>query len=1102
MAFMALLLVSTPPPPGYARDSTQTLRIYDIDSYPWVDPETGATVSLQAGSVVSGDPSYVAAGVVWVELTDATGYATPVLDPIDYIGDGWYRSKGNFWNSSQKHTLIAVRPVNPITYNLQVRAYCGSPAPGGWSEWKMNNIAQGWNPINLIQNYYGNRSWPQLEFCSSLVPTTYPTITQGYDFLWTSANNSPSFQSGVYDMEFRGILPNTGRIQFDVTFSTQVMIQSVTITYKSGNAIDVTLENSTDQVTDSFGAQQNWSDGVVNVDGQLQGQSLTISLQSGTTLNVLAVEIEFYDYYVEFQPYVYPLSPDAVIDYAQYIISDDVVAAYANWFVQPYNAENYTMDPAPDLDPVPFEGSNEYQLTYFSAKPGAYVHSPTMGRVDSIEPLTAADCESVTFGATPVQLPSLAGLLEMSGQDVAGLIQELINSYLLGADKTAWCSIRGSPALPLDPVRIVADYVLPAADIVEIYDLSTGASLYYIVGAASEYVKVGQMVSPGCVLGLTLPLFETTRGASLWQIPYNHLGLGVGFIWADFDGVPFDVRFKYRAWPSADQPCNTPTFGECLNQNDKFLPQSPFWWTVSESPQVASDLGGLLMSPTTSASQLLAVGDDTELAVLVHAAVKTANSGGSDSVLNVTLGDTTHQVSISPGGALQQVIPLATYTDSVYGPGAINLTIAQASGQDGTVLVKRVCVSESVPELPGLPECVVDDAGFNAAAMWVLTGGATIGNGMLTLPVGATADDVFYGQPDIYDISIRYRHQPTTSPPSPMAVDLHWVVQDMSDTEIASGAFTASNGDWTDGSATFQLSSAQSVKIVLENGSSTGAVQVDIICLTPRTIPKDPGSPSQTNCNSCPATYIADIAHDTVESTEWLGCEIRRLYYCDMQGILTDTRDAADGTLRGIGMIGRWFSATAAKFVSGTTSLARYLAGYMHNVGLMIQDSIFYSGGASTYIQAGSNATIFDVLAALIGGLRDVLVTAMDSLVRVLGYLVPLAGTLRDVALAAFSSLQTVINALITQINHVTMIFAAILDAVNVDPATIPGAPNCSVDLESGNAHWICWAFYVMDNTIFAGAAGFMLPILVAAAALNLLLWAVEQFKNALAQTG
>jgi len=315
--------------------------------------------------------------------------------------------------------------------------------------------------------------------------------------------------------------------------------------------------------------------------------------------------------------------------------------------------------------------------------------------------------------------------------------------------------------------------------------------------------------------------------------------------------------------------------------------------------------------------------------------------------------------------------------------------------------------------------------------------------------------------------------------------------------EVADGTLTPGE-NWGVVSESFTLDAAADGETFTL--SPDAAAQIDYVCLIPENQPTAPpvaDYPDIRDCNSCPIDLTGDVAHDVYESVAWHDCRARQVYYCDMRKILVDVRTNTANAVRGIGMFGRYTGAVAntqLKFLQGMTY---YLAGYLNNVALAIQDSIAWQTGYSTLVIDDQPLGLWDVLGLLLSGLRDVLVTALDRLATVAGqlftFLAPIVGTLLSVLESAVDMLIAFIETVFDQLQILQYLISAVVTgANNATPEAIPGAPNCAANPEG-----LCWGIYLLDNTIFSGPVKDLLPILAGAMTLNLLVWTVGRFRRA-----
>jgi hypothetical protein len=176
-------------------------------------------------------------------------------------------------------------------------------------------------------------------------------------------------------------------------------------------------------------------------------------------------------------------------------------------------------------------------------------------------------------------------------------------------------------------------------------------------------------------------------------------------------------------------------------------------------------------------------------------------------------------------------------------------------------------------------------------------------------------------------------------------------------------------------------------------------------------------------------------------------------------------------------------------------SLTYFLAGHIQNVGLRVTEA---AGGNVVYIEQSGSMNLWDVLGALITGLRDVIVTALDDILAaiylLLNFLTPVVTTLATVILSIINILVTVLNALLAQVLIVPLMAERLIVSFVTAAATpVPGMPNCSV-LDSNP---LCMGIYIVDNTLLSGPAQMLLPVLLAAATVWVVLWTMDRFSEA-----
>lgn len=826
------------------------------------------------------------------------------------------------------------------------------------------------------------------------------------------------------------------------------------------------------------------------------------------------------------------VDPGTAVDYIGFRVDDAVPPVQSGIYTRPLNSHdetrrhamffNYELETPDKAIPQPWEyngpndeeppdpmllDGNEYMGALVSEEIGSFVHAATGGVIESITDIDDDDCYD-TDGQLGLSLNLITVVEHLVNLDFGSLIAYLWS--VINQGLTVWyCDTLVHPAwlasdsTQLGPVDTRHYYILPYGQIVELFDDLNGVTFFYFVVDAREYVSEGQRVVDGCVLGRTAPLFfqDNLLNTSMTQF-------GLSLIWAErVGGDPLDIIPNLFFFPTSDQPCNYfPEFGDCYNSNPTFQDpgNDPWQWdfggTADRHPDGRDDGLLLLWSGENDASQTFIGQDSTQyFAIKLIGHTETPPTGGGGVDVTVSLGDTDHYFTFPEDGDERVfTTSLAPYTDSDYAGALFDLSISMDTGQSpAEVVIDYLCVDTDAdpPELP--PVCLLTNYGFDDDSEWTLDDGGgpntpAIEDGTLVLPLYTSASQDIDLSAGEYTVQVVWRAQPQN--PAPIggySSTLDWEIWDGVSLED-SGSWTSSSTEFATETDTFTLASAlDPATFVLAASATTDAAQVDYVCIIP---PGD--TEGNARCQSCPLTLVGDLTSDTPELVSWSVCRMENVYYCDMQEIITDTRDAAEQTVRGIGWLALWFYQTFQQLMRQIQSLAYYLGGYLANLGAMLYDAIaFNQGYNTTIIEAPGGFGFWDVLVYLINGLRDVILGALNTLHEVISMLLPLAGSLIDAALTILGMLSNLISTIIDQMDTIVYLLSAVLDAINTaEPTTIPGAPTCTGE----SVDFYCAGFYILDNTVFASPAAMLIPLIIAVASFNLIFWGIGKFRKAI----
>ena len=777
---------------------------------------------------------------------------------------------------------------------------------------------------------------------------------------------------------------------------------------------------------------------------------------------------------------------------------------------------------------------NAFSIVYRSLLAGDLVHSPGPALVDSIDRIDIEESE-LCNDQQSVPIPDWANLL----LSILSLDLVDIYNYLFNVETFELCLIDDDLYTDLwypfdhpdvSPVSLIGgggliSYqtwgVYPTGSIVRLQMVETQHYISYWVQDAEQYVSEGQFISGGCVIGRTMPQFAVAMEYGVEGLYPNEAALlpgGVGFIWAvvdpDVKNIPQDLHLRYWIYPSTDEPCSAPDFGACINDNPEFLdPLTPPWLFGPDSDPHGSGTTGLYLTgdgDNDTAQAVLIPNPLLDYAVRINGQVLIPNDLLTDSVVDVTLGDTTYNVTFpADGSEIEYISGLALVEDGDYSTAIADLEIAMNTGQDETgalIHITYACIDDEADSLTPLPDCVLTNYSFDEDSDWTLSttppAVASIKDGALTLAAEATAEQTISLLPGYYDVNLSIRARPQTPVPGSYSTEVDWSYYDGA-SEVGSGSCTADSTEWIECTDTLLVSTeVTDGTFTVSAPAAVDTAQVDFVCLVPNGADYDGGS--QT-CSSCPVYYTGDADQDFIESIRWHSCRINQLYYCDWRELVVDTRDGVNDTVRGLGMLGRWLTETVSRGNLYARSLVYYLGGHLNNVGLAVADSIAWQVGGSTTIIADQPLGFWDVLGLLITSLRDTILGALNSLVELMGmlfaFLGPIAGTLLQALEMIIAGMFNLVDQLISQLELLYYFVAEIINAFNnATPVAIEGIPDCA-SFETTDS-WVCWGFYILDNTIFSGPQSYVLPLLIGATAISLLAWGFERIVNALAKAG
>lgn len=716
-------------------------------------------------------------------------------------------------------------------------------------------------------------------------------------------------------------------------------------------------------------------------------------------------------------------------------------------------------------DGLPGDGfdTSKVAIQIYSIRQDAYIHSATDGTVSSVVALTGDPC------------------LETS------LIGPLINAPAYTCQHTDYQA--RTLRISYQSVSLVT------------IQLSAGKLTYAVRNAN---VQEGQTVSKGCVLGYALSYYTLNIGVQ------PNIGVSVhpsteGYTviqGRDETETPFDILPYLKLVPE-NRFCGQQANGGCDNvHNPTFQSPNAEWSPSSGAVQnPTGENAGLLLVGSVRQSILLSSSTEYTITVKSHLLQAVNDVAVTFEVQLGSSAPTT--IHVSGLSSQTTVIPASTYEPTI-APDMYDLVLRETPNTRSNVVVDFICISDG-DEQPPLPsDCILQNFEFNDSSIWDMSGGAIISGGLAHLPDSASiSQDVMLspaaGGDQDYTLSVDARRAGAPADGESISLDYDLV---------SSGTFSGSFSTPTIKTltATITVSTKDTYTLTLTADGSSQTLEIDKVCIKtsdgspPPGYKQPPPIPFTALCKVCSYSPIGDVNYDLPEVIGWLFCALSQIWNCQAKTILYGIWQALITILTFLGFMRLWFSYTmtagATWLNSDIVIVARYFNAQFINLGQQLYDAIAYGPRTSTtVVEAGTN-------------FGDVLISAFNTIRDVIGNLQVLASTLIDrlfsVAMALISLVSSVITLLglliLTFINNVLGLFPALIgsliNGINVGAATLPpGAPTCS-DPDSA-AYGICLGFYVLDNTVWSGWAGQLLPLLLGAASFKLILWGFLELKRA-----
>lgn len=639
---------------------------------------------------------------------------------------------------------------------------------------------------------------------------------------------------------------------------------------------------------------------------------------------------------------------------------------------------------------------------------------------------------------------------------------------------------------------------------------TTNAKLSYAV--LNTNVRVGQSVSKGCILGSVMPFY-------IFRIGTNLDPTGIFELWPDgytivqgrdLSGIPFDV-IPYMQEAPQDIRCNATGgsgagAGCTLVKNSSFAPANDGNWVSMTSTAPSNPAGadhGLLLN--TGVYQYPAGLDATTQYGINVSYHLTSGTTGS---FTLTLGaHDSYTVAVTSQTEESSDFPADNYlplTDAGF-----LLKIEPAEGSSN-VVIDYVCVYDvNEGSIPLPSPCIFVNPNMDSATGWTLGGGATISNGLAELgDTDSISQAVMLSPKDagaqVYKLSVTARRKGVAVPGD--SIDIAW-------TETHSGGGSGATFGpfdnqliWVTVDDTISVTTKLSYTITL-TANTTGAagqkLQIDQVCIETDDGVNPPGyfmRPLITvECKVCAYAPVGDPAVDIPELVQWLECAIAQIWHCQAKQILLGIWLAVNQILMFLGMLRLWlaamFSTAVAWINADILIIMRYFNGLFRNLLTGIQNAITYGPSGVTYVTQSGGSNFWDFLLSIVNGItgalnnfKEIMMSLLD---KVYSLLMAVLGFVQTIITLILSLVGSGVTTLITMASN---IITALISGFNAGAVTLgDGALTCN---EPGSMlYYPCLGFYVLDNTIFSGPVGYMVPLIIGAVSIDLLMWGLNRIK-------
>lgn len=725
-------------------------------------------------------------------------------------------------------------------------------------------------------------------------------------------------------------------------------------------------------------------------------------------------------------------------------------------------------------------------------KSGANVFAVANGTVEDIELLHNAEC-----GAIPINLGQC--LLTIQYHD-DGNILPLVTGYTVD---------------PTSLFRVTVTY-------------GNDERLNYYVADAPLYVRIGQSLNAGCIVGKTANWTATGIDVEIFKSVFG-TEVQIGYI-SDQAGVAFIERINNTSneqlslienlvlEPNAASSCNAdPAHAECLGD-----PQfsRPVQWDTYGGVEWVGD--GVIVRPGAYiAFTNLPLNESLAYSFSVNTERVTSNNQ-TGAVFSLSIGLT------------EEIFTLTQSTDrfeiasSIHSPDAGSLyTLRIAVIGNDAVKFTSNCLTDGA-QIAQPSACYFRNPSFDQGlTAWSVTGGVTRGEGMgeVYMPTGSTIAQSARLYPQggssyayLLEVEVTlYAAGMDISSDTTSTVLVEYLYPSTSSWEPLEDPSTGTTGAVF---AAFNTSPPYSYNSRANNTLIYSAlITIDDLTLDMlklRVTVDASGQPDnvfsgtiafRSVCINDPfaeweeqtgfdlpftpsCSFVSPPTTDTSvgQWTWFLWSSMDRFFQCDLMKLLNRLYMLVyDGY-----KLMRWFGLYAQAVISKQwswvgDSLIPWFNGHFNNMARGRLAVVEGGGGDCHDMFCLLGMVVEQVLSPIVNLVRQIVDAVLSVLVNAAQFLFDLLSALISLMLMVLQQIMNLVARIVQLAGH-------LLTAWNTaTPTAIPGMPTCAVDPKS-NA--MCITFWIAEHTIFSGRGALIIPLLIGFASANLLIWAIRALKN------